>query len=407
MRLLVTTNARLYKAPDGTFWTPMVYDYDFFLRYLDVFEEVKLVAHVKDSREATVTDMVRVDGPNLSVYEVPFPNGKIEYLRMYHKIDRSLRGSFWDCDAAVLRIPDQLAFQLYAHLYKNRIPVGVEVTSNSWEFFAPAAVKSRLRPLLRLWWDYQQKHVCRTALGTAYVTKSAIQERYPPIQAVKNIGFTTSYTNANIDSAAMSSPRRYTTDKRRFTAIHVSGSICGYAKGHKELIEAIGMLVDQEYDIDLVLVGAGLLEPDILSLIDKYKLERRIRYTGRISSASQIYKELRNADIFVFPSYREGLPRVVVEAMACGLPCISTRIPGVMELLDSTCLVPPRDSISLMNKIREFLRDPALMTEQSRINVIKSREYSMDYVSKKREAYYTKIKQMALRRKGESQVRGY
>ena len=99
---------------------------------------------------------------------------------------------------------------------------------------------------MMLWCDYQQKHVCRTALGTAYVTKSAIQERYPPIQAVKNIGFTTSYTDANIDSAAMSSPRRYTTDKRRFTAIHVSGSICGYAKGHKELIEAIGMLVDQE-----------------------------------------------------------------------------------------------------------------------------------------------------------------
>ena len=112
MRLLVTTNARLYKTSDGKFWTNMVYDYKFFLRYLNIFEEVKLVAHVEEIWIKDTSNLVRVDGPGLSVYEVPFPHGKLEYIKMYFKIQKKLKNCFQDCDAAILRIPDQLAFQL-------------------------------------------------------------------------------------------------------------------------------------------------------------------------------------------------------------------------------------------------------------------------------------------------------
>lgn len=392
LKLLVTTNARLYKTPDGKFWTSMVYSYEFFLRYLTVFEEVKLVAHVEDCKNENITNFVRVDGPGLSIYEVPFPHGKLEYMKMYNAIRKTLKICFQDCDAAILRIPDQLAFQLYPYLRRNKIPVGLEVTSDSWDFFSPGAVKSQLRPLLRFLWHFQQKYVCKTAFGTAYVTKHAIQKRYPPTRAIKDDGYTTNYTDASIDEKQIYSPRKYSVDKKRYTAIHVSGSIEGYAKGHKELIEAIGMLVEKNIDIQLILVGSGNLSFDILSLIEKYRLEDRIRYTGRLTSPTEIIKELSNADIFIFPSYREGLPRVIIEAMACALPCVSTNLPGVKELLDEECLVPVKNTIALMKKVEELINDPSLLEQISERNVKKVKEYSIKNIEEKRMEFYKQIR---------------
>ena len=53
-----------------------------FLRYLSVFDEIRLVAHTRKC-ETKEQNMLRVDGKNLSVYEVPFPHGKLQYIKMY------------------------------------------------------------------------------------------------------------------------------------------------------------------------------------------------------------------------------------------------------------------------------------------------------------------------------------
>jgi len=395
MRLLVTTNARLYKTPSGDYWTPLVYGYDFFQRYLKVFEEIKLVAHCENTEDSFVLGMLKVNGPGMSIFEVPFPHGKKQYIKMYNKVQRSVKKCFQDCDAAILRIPDQLAFQIYPYLRKNKIPVGVEVTSDSWEFYAPGATKSIFRPFLRVIWHTQQKYICRTALGTAYVTQFALQKRYPPLRALMKDGFTTSYTDTNIDEKYLSAPRIFGSDKNEYTAIHVAGSIGGHAKGHKELIEAIGMLTAKGISINLVLVGGGSISQDIKILIDKFNLKGRIRFTGLITNPEELRNELINADIFVFPSYREGLPRVLVEAMACALPCVATELPGIKELLDIDCLVPIKDSYKLMGKIEELIKDPKRLTSISIRNVKKAAEYSLTKMEDKRTEFYTNLRAAA------------
>ena len=393
MKLIVTTNARLYKTADGAFWARMVYGYLFFQRYLRVFDEVILVAHCEESEDVDTVNCLRVDGPGLIVYEVPFPHGKIEYIKKYFKIRQTLKKIVKCCDAAILRIPDQLAFQLYSLLKKRNIPVAVEITSNSWEFFSPESLKGFFRPFLRVLWHVNQKHVCKTALGVSYVTKYALQKRYPPMKAIKGQGFTSHYTDTDISLKNIMPPRTYDKEKKLFTAIHVCGNIGGYAKGHKELIEAMGILSERNIHIDLVLVGTGKLAADIEEQIDKYKLRNRIRFTGMISDREALFAEMRSADIFVFPSYREGLPRVVVEAMACALPCVTTDLDGIRELLDDNCMVPVRDSDSLADKLQEVFTQPDILSEMSRQNSQKAREYCKEETNKKRREFYEKLKE--------------
>jgi glycosyltransferase involved in cell wall biosynthesis len=392
MRLLVTTNARLYKTPSGDYWTPLVYGYDFFQRYLKVFEEIKLVAHCENTEDSFVLGMLKVNGPGMSIFEVPFPHGKKQYIKMYNKVQRSVKKCFQDCDAAILRIPDQLAFQIYPYLRKNKIPVGVEVTSDSWDFFAPGSTNGILRPFLRIMWHLQQRYLCSTAIGTAYVTQAALQKRYPPRQALKGNGFTANYTNANIREEYFYKPRIYNYNKENYTLIHVSGNIGGYAKGHKELIEVIGILNQKGYSLKLVLVGAGSLSPDLSELIDKYNLKDRIRYTGLIINPEELRNELISADIFVFPSYREGLPRVVIEAMACGLPCVATDLPGIKELLDNDCLVPVKNSSKLAHRIEEMIKDPSRLTDISKRNFDKAQEYGLNEIEDKRSEYFNNLR---------------
>lgn len=393
MNLLVTTNARLYKAPGGKYWTPMVYGYSFFKRYLEVFENVILVAHCEECSTADNMNWLRVDGENLTVYEVPFPHGKTDYIKRYFQIKKVLKKIVGLCDAAILRIPDQLAFQIYPLLQKHKVPIGVEVTSDSWEFFDPRAMRGVLRPFLRIIWHINQKKICKKAVGTAYVTKFALQKRYPPMQAILKKGFTTNYTDTDIYRSLIMPPREYTTRKDCYTAIHVSGSISGHAKGHKELIEAVGILATRNIDIKLVLVGAGDLSEDVKELIRTYKIQDRIHLTGRINDVDILRSELNRADIFVFPSYREGLPRVVVEAMACALPCVASDLPGLHELLDESCMVPVQDAESLANKLQEVLTNPERLTQMSKLNVEKVYEYCMEEMSKKRKEFYLRLKE--------------
>lgn len=396
MRVLVTTNARLYKTEDGKYWTKFVYGYDFFLRYLAVFENVRLVAHTEKCSYESVQGMLRVDGQNLEVFEAPFPHGKSEYLKKYFSIRKAIKKSVDDCDAAVLRIPDQLAFQLYGFIKRKKIPTAVEVTSDSWELFSSVTAKSQLRSFLRVLWHTNQKRLCAQAVGTSYVTEFALQKRYPPKRALLGDGFTAFFTSANLSDVFFYNPREYKRNHERvYTVIHMATQINFVAKGYKELLSALGNLHSRGIETKLTLIGAGELSEESISIINNNGYAKNVRLTGKIAKPEDLAKELREGDLFVFPSHREGLPRSVLEAMASGLPCITTDLPGIRELLGNECLVPVKDIELLTDKIEEFVSSPEELTKQSKANYNKALEFHAGVVQKKREEFYTKLKDIA------------
>ena len=82
----------------------------------------------------------------------------------------------------------------------------------------------------------------------------------------------------------------------------------------------------------------------------------------RVGYRSDVDRMLKAADFFVLPSYREGLPRSLIEAMACGLPAVMTDIPAGRELIsngETGILVPPGDITALVNAVRQVALDPA------------------------------------------------
>ena len=115
-------------------------------------------------------------------------------------------------------------------------------------------------------------------------------------------------------------------------------------KGIEELFEAFTSLAIRRPNMRLVYVGDGLGEQQLRSKAKHLGLEDRICLVGSCSSL-KVAQWLAAANVLALPSYSEGFPNVVVEALSCGRPVIATAVGGIPELIDETSgiLIAPRD----------------------------------------------------------------
>jgi len=139
------------------------------------------------------------------------------------------------------------------------------------------------------------------------------------------------------------------------------GRLCEQ-KGQLLLLQALREVRAQGVACELVLAGDGEMRPEIERYIEDNGLQQAVRITGWISSA-QVREELQSARAMVLPSFAEGLPVVIMEALALGRPVLSTVIAGIPELVrhgEHGWLVPAGDKDALVAAMCEVLAMPAL-----------------------------------------------
>lgn len=131
-------------------------------------------------------------------------------------------------------------------------------------------------------------------------------------------------------------------------------------KNHRLLVEGCALASREYPSMQLWLVGEGPLRAEVERLVREKGLEERVLFLGVRSDVPEL---LAAADIFVLPSDWEGLPLVVVEAMAAGKPVIASAVGGVPELIEQErtgMLVPAGDPEALAQAILRLARDPEL-----------------------------------------------
>ena len=137
-------------------------------------------------------------------------------------------------------------------------------------------------------------------------------------------------------------------------------------KGYLEFAKMAKLVAASHNDVHFLVVGDALpsdrdgIVRELRKRVKAADLEERFRFTGFTDHVSD-YLQLMN--IFVLPSYREGFPRSVLEAMSCGLPVVATDIRGCREAVvddETGLLVPPRNGAALARAVELLLRDPGL-----------------------------------------------
>ncbi|MBU3653380.1 MAG: glycosyltransferase family 4 protein [Limnohabitans sp.] len=134
-------------------------------------------------------------------------------------------------------------------------------------------------------------------------------------------------------------------------------------KGIQEYVTAAQLLRQQGVKVRCLLVGG--VDQDNRASIDEATLQRWnaegvVEWLGFRTDVAQL---LTQADIACLPSYREGLPKALLEAMAAGLPCVTTDVPGCREAVrhgDNGLLVPARHPEALAQALKQLIEDPAM-----------------------------------------------
>ena len=161
-------------------------------------------------------------------------------------------------------------------------------------------------------------------------------------------------------------------------------------KNHILLIKCFYEVIKSNQDVKLVLVGDGECKDIIQKEVSRYRIADKIYFAGNVSNVEDY---LAIADIFVMTSDYEGLPLSVIEAMAAGVPVISTKAGGVVELIqnqENGILVDVGDDKGIVEAIKELCNDSQKrkkMGKQARNSVAK---YSVENMIRQYEDLYEK-----------------
>lgn len=131
-------------------------------------------------------------------------------------------------------------------------------------------------------------------------------------------------------------------------------------KGVLDLLAACERLKDQ-LDFQVDIVGDGHAAGEVAEWIRRHDMGRRVRHHGWLHGESKL-ERLRRADVFVLPSWAEGLPNAMIEAMACRLTCVVTAVGNIPSAIGDTgaaVLVPSHDVQALALALRRVVEDPS------------------------------------------------
>lgn len=187
------------------------------------------------------------------------------------------------------------------------------------------------------------------------------------------------FTQATIDKAA----KRRELGIPEDAVLLLSVGELNNNKNHETIIRAIA-----DMNVYYIIAGRGELHKHLENLIDSLKLNNRVKLLGFRSDVKELYEA---ADMFVFPSFREGLSISLMEAMAAGVPIVASRIRGNVDLIEDGVngfLCDPQDVDCFTNKIRQLLDEPDLVEKFRHNSLEKVKCYDKSIIAEQlREIY--------------------
>lgn len=153
-------------------------------------------------------------------------------------------------------------------------------------------------------------------------------------------------------------------------------------KNHQAVISVLPELTGK--NVHYLICGQGKLEKYLLQKAERSGVSAQVHILGFQENIAEFYQ---NADIFVFPSKQEGLPAALMEAMACGLPCVVSDIRGNRELITDSIegcggiRFPCGQQEKLLEALEQLLTDLKLRQEYGHWNQMKVREYELSSIS--------------------------
>ena len=386
-KLLLSCDDYIFRHK-GQFYFKSQEWYDFYQRYLRVFEQLRIANRVIDEPELK-KGRILVNDPRIEIHPLPIFHGPLEYAKTYFSAGRAMKNAVNGCDAAILRLPSTVAQRISKQVIGAGIPYATEIVFDACD--GAETANNYVEKFLWRIIDRQMRSTCAKADGVACVTAKYLQRRY---FSRKTGHFEASYSTLNLDKSFFTAPRKF-SNKNLLSIAHVDLQIGLHSrKGTDIIIQALSKLKKEKG----IIVNVKFAGDDwdnstekILNYAKEYGVDGQVECTGLLSRA-ELALFLDNSDLFVLPTKAEGLPRVIIEAIAKGLPTITTPASGNPELISAEYLVPFYDVDTLAKKIERLVTDREEYERVSKENYERSLQYEGSILQARRDEFYYKLK---------------
>lgn len=361
--------------------------YDFYQRYLRVFEKLKICNRVIDESELN-KNRILVDDSRIEIQPLPIFHGPVQYAQTYFTTGRAMKSAVDGCDAAVLRLPSTVAQRLSKQVIKAGIPFATEIV-----FDAQDGANTSNNLFEKILWhiiDKQMRTICAMADGVSCVTEKYLQKKY---YSVKSGHFVNNYSTLALDKSFFTAPRQY-PNKKVLTIAHVDLQIGLHSrKGTDIVIQALEKLKQKSVIVNVKFAGEDWdnSAKKILEYAKEHNIEEQVACIGFLTR-QQLDEFLNNSDLFVLPTKAEGLPRVIIEAIAKGMPTITTPASGNPELIPAHYLVDFYNVDTLAERIEELVVNKTAYENASKENYRHSLQYEASILQGRRDEFYTELK---------------
>jgi len=173
----------------------------------------------------------------------------------------------------------------------------------------------------------------------------------------------------------------------------IFGLIANYSSRYKGIDVAIRALKEANLrSWQLKVLGSGDASY-YQSLADELGVAERVHFVGSLPSGDPVFEWINSIDIYLHPSFQEGLPRALVEAMSRGAPALASQIAGIPELLNEPELIAAGDYKALAKKIAKMAHDKSMQASLAEQNFHKAKGYYKDILDKRRRSFWQQFQE--------------
>lgn len=381
MKSLVVFDGRFYY--NGGIPSSYHLTYELFTkRYFAEFESVIVVGRLFLHDDLIAKPVV---GEGADFIGIPGYVGPKSFLLKLPLVIKTLWNLNLEDTAIFLRTPGTIPFVFSLILLLKRKKFVVEVVADPYDQLGKGSVNHPIRWFFQKLYTYFLKFQCKKAIAAAYVTKYALQRRYPPDSDI-----TTHYTSLNLGNEwFIDSPRKY-KKKNEYRLLNV-GMMVQLYKAQDIILLMLNVLNKRNFRCTVTLIGDGEYKGYLEEMAKNLGVFEQVNFLGKVSDRVLLRKYYDDADLFILPSRQEGLPRVLIEAMVRALPCVATDVGGVSELLDDTCIIKVNDVEGLANKVEWLCLNSEVWEAHSERNLKIADDYRGDIVQARRSNFYKKV----------------
>jgi glycosyltransferase involved in cell wall biosynthesis len=352
-------------------------------RYLTVFDSIRVLAR----------EDKHVPAEGLKNYEVSSRDGvtfdfvpdltkpKTRLLKALEARER-IRQSLSDADALIARLPSETGLVAIREMLQQGKPWAVEVAGCPWDgLWNYGTWQGKLYAPIMYW---RTRSAVAKSPFALYVTQRFLQKRYP------SYGIKIGCSDVEIPQPSADVLERRLSHvgcEHSPMVLGLIGTLSGRIKGIQTVLQALAQLRDKLPPLQFRVLGGG--DATVWQQeARKYGVADLVRFDGVLPSGAPVFSWLDEIDIYLQPSFKEGLPRALVEAMSRGCPALASNCAGIPELLEAGSLLAPGDVSKLASLLQRATESQEWRAEQAKRNWEVSKGYSKERLETRRNEFW-------------------